>query len=92
MISGNLSGGVARFRVLYDDGPSLFPATATFDAGSVRNGTPLRAFSFTFVGRAFTSEGSDGHVYTVQWRHLSGKSETLHGGILDLLYHRGSRC
>ena len=87
MLSVNVSGAPVRFRVLYDDGPSLFPARTEFAPGS---GT--RGFSFDFVGRASTFEGSDGHVYTAQWRSAGGGAVTLHGRLLDLLYHLGAHC
>ena len=92
MLSVNVSGGVVAFRVLYEDGPSLFPPKAIFDAMQVTNASPTRGFSFDFVGPASTFEGSDDHVYTVQWRSVYGQSVTVHRGLLDLLYQQGTRC
>ena len=87
MLSVNVSGAPVAFRVLYDDGPTLFPGKAAFDPA----GSGARGFAFDFVGPAFTTEARDGHVYTVQWRTLGGKV-TLHGRVLDLLYQNGTHC
>jgi hypothetical protein len=87
MLSANVSGAPVRFRVLYDDGPSLFPAKTEFAPGSGTKG-----FSFTFVGPAFTFEGLDGHAYTVQCRSAAGGTTSLHGAVLDLLYQTGTHC
>lgn len=88
MLSANVSGAAVRFRVLYDDGPSLFPSKTEF----VPSGSATEGFSFTFVGQAFTSEGLDGHVYTVQWRSATGGATSLHGAVLDLLSQQGAHC
>ena len=89
LFSGNMSGGLARFRVLYDDGPSLYPPAEFFQGGGdPQQSNALRGFSFTFVGPAGTFEGRDGHAYTVQWRG----GGTLRGAVLDLLYQRGTHC
>jgi hypothetical protein len=87
MLSANVSGAPVRFRVLYEDGPRLFPARTQFNPG-----TGTKGFSFTFVGAASTFEGLDGHVYTVQWRSANGSPTILREAVLDLLYQRGTHC
>ena len=86
-LSVNQEGGAAAYRVLYDDGPALFPSKAVFDAAGA-----TRGFSFDFALPAGTFEGSDSHAYTLQARHVSGPAVTLHGVMVDVLYHVGSKC
>jgi hypothetical protein len=80
------SGAAADFRVGVDGGPVMRPRFARFDPGGGMNG-----FSFTFVFRAGTFEGSDGHLFAVEWRSPSGAATTLKRGDVNLLFHRG-RC
>jgi hypothetical protein len=85
-ISVVVTGAPVNFRVLADGIPPLMsPPLARFDPGS---GTT--SFSFTFVGRMGASEGSDGHLFDVQWRSPGGGAVTLRRGILNILFGAGS--
>ena len=79
------SGAPADFRVDFDSGPKMRPRWVRFDPNGGMNG-----FSFTFVKRVGTFEGSDGHLFAVEWRSPSGTPTTLERGDVDLLFHRGT--
>ena len=81
-----VAGAPVNFRVLADSIPPLMsPGVAHFNPSS---GTT--AFSFTFVGRMGTFEGSDGHLFDVQWRSPSGGAVTLRNASLNLQFGLGS--
>lgn len=85
-VSAVVSGPPVYFRVLADGVPPLMsPAAARFDPG-----TGMTSFSFTFVGRMGTFEGSDGHLFDVQWRSATGGAVTFHRGDMNLLFGVGS--
>jgi hypothetical protein len=85
-ISVVVSGAPVNFRVLADGIPPLMsPGASHFDPGA---GTT--SFSFTFVGRMGTFEGSDGHLFDVQWRSPGGGAVTLQRANLNLLFGSGS--
>jgi hypothetical protein len=85
-VSAVVSGAPVNFRALADSVPPLMsPGAARFDPGAVTT-----SFSFTFVGRMGTFEGSDGHLFDVQWRSPTGGAVTLHRGNLNLLFGSGS--
>ena len=84
--SGTVTGGPVEFHMRIDNGALLDPPVAHFDPTS---GT--RTFSFTFVIRAFRSEGSDGHSFDLEWRSPTGAAVTLkRGAALNLLFGLGS--
>jgi hypothetical protein len=81
-----VSGAPVNFRVLADGIPPLMsPGSVRFNPSA---GTT--SFSFTFVGRMRTFEGSDGHLFDLQWRSPSGGAVTLHSGTVNLLFGLGS--
>jgi hypothetical protein len=79
------SGAKADFRMQFDGGPTMGPAFARFDP----NGA-VSSFSFSFAAKMGRFEGSDGHLFTVQWRSPGGVPTTLKRGDLNLLFRRGS--
>jgi hypothetical protein len=83
-VSLELTGAPVDVRVQFDDIPvPLKPRFAHVEPSGTTS------FSFTFVGRMRTSEGSDGHLFDVQWRS-SGGTVTLERGNVNLLFGRGS--
>ena len=86
-LSVNVDGPPVRFRVLEDGGPVLEPGAARFvpAAGG-------ESFSYTFVGRASTFEGSDRHALTVEWASPTGGKVTLSRGDANVLFQQGSSC
>jgi hypothetical protein len=84
-VSLELTGAPVDVRVQFDDIP--LPLKPRFAHVDPNGGTT--AFSFTFVGRMLASEGSDGHLFDVQWRS-SGGTVTLERGNVNLLFGRGS--
>jgi hypothetical protein len=81
-----VSGAPVNFRVLADGVPPFMsPGSVRFDPSA---GTT--SFSFTFVGRMRTFEGSDGHLFDLQWRSPSGGAVTLRNGTMNLLFGLGS--
>ena len=87
MVSVTVSGAPVLFRVVIDGVPEapMKPGSARF----VPSGS--ESFSFTFVGRVAPFEADDTHKYNVQWRSGSGAPVTLHRGVLNLLYERGTQ-
>jgi hypothetical protein len=79
------SGGTADFRLQFDGGPTMGPAFARFDPHGATS-----SFSFSFAAKMGRFEGSDGHLFTVQWRSPGGVATTLKRGDLNLLFRRGS--
>jgi hypothetical protein len=85
-VSVDVSGAPVDLRVQWDDVPlALRPRVAHFDPSG---GTT--SFSFTFVGHMQSFEGSDGHLFDVQWRSPTGAPVTLNRGNVNLLFGRGS--
>jgi hypothetical protein len=86
-VSAVVSGAApVYFRVLADGVPPLMsPPSARFVSGAGMN-----SFSFTFVGRMGTFEGSDGHLFDVQWRSPTGGAVTFHRGTMNILFGEGS--
>lgn len=84
-LSVNVTGAPSEFRVLVDGGPLMVPHRVHFNP---RNGTT--SFSFTFVIHVTTFEGSDGHLFDVQWRAPNGGVTTLRSGNVNLLFHVGN--
>jgi hypothetical protein len=87
IISVTASGAPVLFRVVIDGVPEapMRPGSARF----VPSGS--ESFSFTFVGHVAPFEADDTHKFNVQWRSESGAPVTLHRGVLNLLYERGSQ-
>lgn len=87
MVSVTVSGAPVLFRVVIDGVPEapMRPGSARF----VPSGS--ESFSFAFVGRVAPFEADDTHRFNVQWRSGSGAPVTLHRGVLNLLYERGSQ-
>jgi hypothetical protein len=87
MVSVTVSGAPVLFRVVIDGVPEapMKPGSARF----VPSGS--ESFSFTFVGRVAPFEADDTHKYNVQWRSGSGAPVTLHRGVLNLLFERGTQ-
>ncbi len=83
-LSVTVAGAPVRFRVLSDNVPTVSPSRVLFDPTRRQ-----RSFSFTFLARTGTFEGSDAHSFGVQWRSPTGKAVRLYGGTFNLVYHRG---
>ena len=83
-LSVTMRGAPAVFRVVLDGGAILAPGPARFVPAS-----GAQTFAATFVGRAGTFEGSDGHALEVQWRSPTGDVATLERGVANVLYERG---
>jgi hypothetical protein len=75
--SGSTAGTQAGFQVTIDEGGTMLPGAAYFQAQ-----TGLNAFSYTFVGNVSTFEGSDGHTFTLQWRSTGGTTTLLRADIV----------
>ncbi len=87
MVSVTVSGAPVLFRVVIDGVPEapMQPGSARFVPSA------NESFTFTFVGRVAPFEADDTHKYNVQWRSGSGAPVTLHRGVLNLLYERGTQ-
>ena len=87
MVSVTVSGAPVLFRVVIDGVPEapMRPGSARFVPSA------NESFTFTFVGRVAPFEADDTHRFAVQWRSGSGAPVTLHRGVLNLLYERGSQ-
>ena len=85
-VSMVLRGAPAEVRVSIDGpGPLMNPRQARFDPLGGTN-----SFSFSFVVDARTFEGSDGHLFAVEWRSPTGVETTLRRGDVNLLFRVGS--
>jgi hypothetical protein len=87
MVNVTVSGAPVLFRVVIDGVPEapMRPGFARF----VPSGS--ESFSFAFVGRVAPFEADDTHRFAVQWRSGSGAPVTLHRGVLNLLFERGTQ-
>jgi hypothetical protein len=87
MVSVTVSGAPVVFRVVIDGVPEapMKPGLVRF----VPSGN--ESFSFAFVGRVAPFEADDTHKFNVQWRSTSGAPVTLHRGVLNLLFERGTQ-
>jgi hypothetical protein len=87
-ISVTVSGGPVRFRGVIDDVPEapMKPGIARF----VPNGT--EAFSYTFVANTGPFEADDTHRFAIQWQSPTGAPITLHRGIANLVFKRGTHA
>jgi hypothetical protein len=85
-LSVNLTGALARFRMLGEQGNVIQPGPAQFDP------TGVESFSFTFVTNVGTFEADDRHSVRVQWRSPTGAAATMTQGALNVLYERGLAC
>ena len=84
-VSMVLQGAPADVRVSMDGpGPLMNPRQARFDPLGGTN-----SFSFSFVIDAQTFEGSDGHLFAVEWRSPSGAETTLRRGDVNVLFRVG---
>jgi hypothetical protein len=87
MVSVTVSGAPVLFRVVIDGVPEapMQPGAARFVPSA------NESFTFTFVGRVAPFEADDTHKFNVQWRSGSGAPVTLHRGVLNLLFERGTQ-
>jgi len=87
MVNVTVSGAPVLFRVVIDGVPEapMRPGSARF----VPSGS--ESFSFPFARPVAPFEADDTHKYNVQWRSGSGAPVTLHRGLLNLLYERGTQ-
>jgi len=87
MVSVTVSGAPVLFRVVIDGVPEapMQPGSARFVPSA------NESFTFTFVGRVAPFEADDTHKFNVQWRSGSGAPVTLHRGVLNLLFERGTQ-
>jgi hypothetical protein len=87
MLSVTVEGAPVRFRVVPDGVPE-----APFKPGAARFvPSGAESFSFTFVGNTLPFEADDTHRFDVQWRSPDGLPVTLHRGVVNLLYERGTQ-
>ena len=84
-VSVTVEGGPLALRVQLDDGPKLEPGEARFAASPTTT-----SYSYTWADGVGTFEGSDGHVFDVQWRSPSGAPVTLHRGDVVVCYQEGN--
>ena len=81
-----VSGAPVRFRVIIDTPEApMRPGSVRFDPDGEESS------AFTFVRRTIPFEADDTHSFTVQWRSPSGQPVTLHSGVLNLLFERGTQ-
>jgi hypothetical protein len=82
-----VSGGPVRFRAVVD---SVFEAP--MKPGIVRfvpNGK--ETVTYTFVGNTGPFEADDDHRFEIQWQSPTGAPITLHSGVVNLVFQRGTQ-
>lgn len=82
-----VSGGPVRFRAVVD---SVFEAP--MKPGIVRfapNGK--ESVTYTFVGNTAPFEDDDDHRFDIQWQSPTGAPITLHSGVVNLVFQKGTQ-
>jgi hypothetical protein len=82
-----VSGGPVRFRVVTDGVPEapMKPGVVRF----VPNGK--ESVTYTFVGNTAPFEADDDHRFDLQWQSPTGATITLHAGVVNLVFQRGTQ-
>jgi hypothetical protein len=82
-----VSGGPVRFRAVTDGVPEapLKPGVVRF----VPNGK--ESVTYTFVGNTAPFEADDDHRFEIQWQSPTGATITLHSGVVNLVFQKGTQ-
>jgi hypothetical protein len=90
VVSANVSvtaeGAPFALTVRLDNGPQLRPGVVPF-AGGRKDST-----AYTWIRSVGPFEANDNHLFSVQWKSMTGGPVTLHKATVDLLYKKGTQC
>jgi hypothetical protein len=82
-----VSGGPVRFRAVIDGVPEapMKPGVVRF----VPNGK--ESVTYMFVANTAPFEADDDHRFDLQWQSPTGATITLHAGVVNLVFQRGTQ-
>lgn len=82
-----VSGGPVRFRAVVDGVPE-----APMKPGIVRFvPSGKETVTYTFVANTAPFEADDDHRFDLQWQSPTGAPITLHAGVVNLVFQRGTQ-